>query len=51
MSKLKMITAETAVEFEVKVNEWIDSEKPSKTNIQFDADGMEFPYTAFIMYR
>jgi hypothetical protein len=50
MTKVKIITAESALEIESKVNEWLEAKKPSDVSIQFDTDGVEFPYSAFITY-
>jgi hypothetical protein len=51
MVKAKIVGANTAQELEAKINNWFGRENPEVIRTHYDADGAEFIYTAFILYR
>lgn len=51
MSQVKIFTAETASELEMKINEWLRLTKPSDVSFCFTADGVETPYSVMVWYR
>lgn len=48
---VKTFGANTIKDLETAINSWVETEKPNVLGIQYDADGVEFMYTALILYQ